>query len=63
MVGLMLLLLLFLLDRLQWVGGSPARCQMTAGGAWECEFRRRGEKRLATVPGRGGYWVSELLYV
>ena len=33
MVGLLLLLLLFLLDRLQWVGvgGSPARCQMTAG--------------------------------
>ena len=32
MVGL-LLLLLFLLDRLQRVGmgGSPARCQMTAG--------------------------------
>ena len=32
MVGL-LLLLLFLLDRLQWVGvgGSPARCQMMAG--------------------------------
>ena len=24
------LLLLFLLDRLQWVGSSPARCQMTA---------------------------------
>ena len=32
MVGLLLLLLLlFLLDRLQWVGGTPARCQMTAG--------------------------------
>ena len=32
MVGL-LSLLLFLLDRLKWVGmgGSPARCQMTAG--------------------------------
>ena len=32
MVGL-LLLRLFLLDRLQWVGmgGSPTRCQMTAG--------------------------------
>ena len=28
MVGL---LLLMLLDRLQWVGGSPARCWMTAG--------------------------------
>ena len=26
MVGLLLLLLLFLLDRLQWVGGYPARC-------------------------------------
>ena len=31
MVGLLLLLLLFLLDRLQWVGGYPARCLMTAG--------------------------------
>ena len=57
MVGLLLLPLLFLLDRLQWVGGSPARCQMTAGERLGCEFRRGREKWLATVPGCGdGCW-------
>ena len=50
MVGL-LLLLLFLLDRLQWVGvgGSPARCQMMAGE----RLGVRGEGRDGWPPSPG----------
>ena len=40
-----------LLDRLQWVDSSPARCYMMAR---ECRFCMRWEKRLAVAPGSGG---------
>ena len=57
MVGL---LLLMLLDRLQWVGGSPARCQITPG---ECLGVRVPQERGETAGHRPRVrWVLVLLY-